>query len=162
MSLFALFKQPVPRLEAIFTCAAAGEPMQPQSVIRVIAGEGLQGDRYQTRQGYWDPVEGCQVTLITQHELGHAAKKSPVDLSGGQHRRNLVVSSVRPAQLANKTFRIGTALFRYARPRPPCGYLDQLVGRGTAKALGRHSGCCITVLESGEIRTGDTLELLKD
>ncbi len=134
--------------------------MQSLDSITAIENEGLEGDRYQTKKGYWDPVEGCQVTFITLHEISKANKKAPMTLDLGQHRRNLVIADIYPRELMNKMFQIGEAVFQYEKPRPPCGYLDQLVIKGTAKSLNKHSGFCARVLKTGLIKVGDELTFL--
>jgi len=142
-------------LHSIFICESAGQAMQSVSSILAVEAEGLLGDRYQTRKGYWDPVEGCQVTIITMHELIRAQKKAVGSLSLGQHRRNLVLDSIHPKKLINQKLHIGEATFQFEKPRPPCGYLDQIVAKGTAKALGKGSGFCFKVIKTGQITVGD-------
>jgi MOSC domain-containing protein YiiM len=46
------------------------------------------------------------------------------------------------------------------RVRPPCGYLDRVVGAGMAKALGRYGGHCLRVREGGLIGLGDRVTVL--
>lgn len=160
-NIMAFFNPPdSARLEAIFIAHAAGQPMKRLELIHAIEGQGLKGDRYQTRQGYWDPVEGCQLTIITQYELDKAQKKSAHDLSTGQHRRNLVISGLHPKKLMRYPIQIGEAVFQYHKPRPPCGYLDQLVGKGTAKSLGKHSGACFKVVKTGLLHEKDKVQIL--
>ena len=147
-------------LHSIFISESAGQPVKSLDTIRAIENEGLQGDRYQTKQGYWDPVEGCQVTIITLHEITRAQKKAPVPLDLGQHRRNLVLTNIHPKKLVNRTIQIGEAAFEYEKPRPPCGYLDQLLLKGTAKALGNKSGFCFKVKQAGRLSVGDKVIVL--
>lgn len=149
------------RLKSIFICESAGLPMKGVNSVSAVKNEGLQDDRYQTKRGYWDPVEGCQVTVITLYELNRAKKKTSINLDLGQHRRNLVLASIHPKKLLNRTLQIGEAIFQYHKPRPPCGYLDQLVMKGTAKALGKNSGFCFKVVKSGIISVGDEVYIMK-
>ena len=134
--------------------------MDAVSSIAAVKNEGLEGDRYQTKKGFWDPVEGCQVTIITIHEITRAQKKAPVSLELGEHRRNLVLTNIHPKKLIGRTIQIGEAVFQYMKPRPPCGYLDQLVIKGTAKALGKGSGFCFKVIKSGHFKVGDNVYIL--
>lgn len=159
-----LFPPERPTLSAIFVAVSAGQPMQALTTVTAIGGRGLTGDRYRSGQGHWQSIESCQVTLITEHELRSASRGLSGDgrqrLEEGSHRRNLVVRGIRPRQLEGRRFRIGQAEFRYHKPRPPCGYLDQVEGKGTAKAIGHYSGICLQVITAGEIAIGDHLELL--
>ncbi|MCA1790412.1 MAG: MOSC domain-containing protein [Thioalkalivibrio sp.] len=141
----------------------AGEPMQSLRAADAATGEGLVGDRYRTGSGHWHPVESCQVTLISADDLERAQRRLPVALEHGEHRRNLVISGMRTRALEGRRFRIGTARFEYWKPRPPCGYINQISGENMARALGRNSGVCLVVLEGGRLEVGDEviLELLQ-
>lgn len=134
--------------------------MQSVDQAEVIPGRGIVGDRYYTKTGYWDPVEGCQLTLITQDELDKAQRGNHLSLNRGQHRRNLVIRDVYPSDLKNATFQIGDAIFRYEKPRPPCGYLNKIEGQGMALALSYNSGICVRVVRSGKICIGDRLIII--
>lgn len=159
--MFELFKSSLPvELHSIFICESAGLAMEAVNRIKAVKNEGLEGDRYLTKKGYWDPVEGCQVTIITIHEITIAQKKMPVSLKLGEHRRNLVLTNIHPKKLVNRTVKIGEAVFQYIKPRPPCGYLDQLVKKGTAKALGKGSGSCFKVVKGGRLAVGDEVFIL--
>jgi len=148
------------RLKAIFITDAGGNPMSRVASITAIAGCGLEGDRYCAKKGFWKATDACEVTLISENDLKRAMHRGEHNLEQGAHRRNLVISGLDARQLRDRDFRIGEAVFRYQKPRPPCGYLDRVEGAGMARALGRHSGVCITVLQGGRITTGDRLELL--
>ncbi len=154
---------PPPSLSAIFISPSAGAPMLALETAHVLRARGLEGDRYALAQGYWKVTEACEVTLISEQDLAHARTRGipNEDLLQGIHRRNLVIRNLRTADLRGRDFCIGEqAVFRYHRPRPPCGYLDKVGTTGLARALGRHSGICIQVLREGEIRVGDRLSLL--
>lgn len=159
--LSALFnKKRSPSLQAIYISENAGEKMQCVDSVYAVTDKGLQGDRYFNGTGYWDPVEGCQVTLITEHDLKLASRGNQLKLNQGQHRRNLVISDIKTSALKDKQFQIGEAIFEYKKPRPPCGYLNQIEGKGMAKALSYNSGICIRVIRSGSVRVNDELIIL--
>ncbi len=134
--------------------------MRRLNEIVAIEDKGLAGDRYCNKTGYWDPVEGCQVTLISEHDLKLAGRGNKLDFHNGQHRRNLVVNNIKTKDLEGKQFQIGEAIFRYDKPRPPCGYLNKVEGRGMAKALSYNSGICIRVLRGGKLCTGEKITIL--
>ena len=148
------------KLHSIFICESAGLPMQAVNSIMAVQNEGLLGDRYQSKKGYWDPVEGCQLTIITLDEINRAQKKLPISLELGQHRRNLVLEAIQPKKLINRSIQIGEAIFQFDKPRPPCGYLDQLVKKGTAKALRKNSGFCFKIVKGGQLSVGDDVLIL--
>ena len=132
-----LHEHQAPALKAIFVAPTAGESMKSVNTIEAIASRGLKGDRYSEDRGHWKSIDGCQVTLITEHDL-EQAKKTEVEfrkeLDNGSHRRNLVIAGLKTKHLEGKQFRIGTAVFRYDKPRPPCAYLDQISGKGMCRA----------------------------
>lgn len=150
---------------AIFVAPAAGESMQSRQSVAAVAGVGLEGDRYAAGRGFWKATDACQVTLISEHDLGRARSRDPQildKLAHGHHRRNLVLRDLNTRQLRGRRFRIGSAVFVFGKPRPPCGYLDQVEGKGLCSALGRNSGVCVRVVQSGVLRVGDAVELLDD
>lgn len=133
--------------------------MRTQPFAKAIAGGGLAGDRYHLGTGHWHPVESCAVTLISEDDLQRARRRLDVSLDQGRHRRNLVVAGLRTRDLEGRRFRIGSVVFAWQKPRPPCGYLNQVTGDNLAKALGHNSGVCVQVIEGGVIRVGDELQL---
>jgi MOSC domain-containing protein YiiM len=151
-------------LKAIYIASAAGEPMQSVDSIEAVEGCGLQGDRYFADAGHWQSIEGCQATLITEHELRSAKHKTTThietELENGGHRRNLVIDGLKTKQLEGKSFRIGNTVFRYEKPRPPCAYIDQIAGSGMGRALSHNSGICIKVISSGHLTVGDIVTVL--
>lgn len=153
-------KNQLSSLQAIYVCKNAGEKMQAVNSAYAVADKGLQGDRYFNRTGYWDPVEGCQVTLISEHDLKLARRGNSLKMDKGQHRRNLLISGIKTSALKDRQFQIGDAIFQYLKPRPPCGYLNQIEGKGMAKALSYNSGICIKVIRSGTVRVNDQLIIL--
>jgi MOSC domain-containing protein YiiM len=159
------FMRPPPiTLAAIYISPAAGQPLQDVPAIDAIAAVGLRGDRYAMQRGFWQATDACQVTLISELDLRHASKRASRELqqklTNGQHRRNLVIRGIPAQALLGKYVQIGTARFECHKPRPPCGYLDQIAGDGMARALGKHSGICLRVVTSGQLQVGDTIALL--
>lgn len=137
--------------------------MQGRQSVEALENAGLKGDRYAEQRGFWKVNEACQVTLIGEHDLKQACRRVPAlasALGSGAHRRNLVIQGLRSRDLLGKRIRIGDTVLRINRPRPPCGYLERVEGRGLATALGRHSGVCATVQVAGNLRVGDGVEVL--
>jgi len=157
--------QSVGELQAIFVSVAAGQPMKSLLQAEAVTEAGLQGDRYCSGDGFWRATDACQVTMMTTQQLGRVTRRADqalrAALAAGSHRRNLLIDGLSESQLRGRRFRIGAAVFRYSKPRPPCGYIDQVAGSGIGKALGRDSGACIEVIEGGVLAVGDRVELLE-
>jgi len=145
-------------VERVFVAEAGSRPMRAVDEVRAVAGRGLEGDRYATRQGYWTDVDECQVTLIAGEDLDAI---SGVAVEDGQHRRNIVTRGVDLRALAGRAFQVGEATFAYDRPRPPCRYIESITEGGMTRALAaRRGGICARVVESGVIRPGDEIDVL--
>jgi hypothetical protein len=104
--------------------------------VEAVADRGLRGDRYFRGSGYYSGVDGCQVTFVGIDALASVREESGVDLADGRHRRNIVVDTD-VTDLLEHRFRVGEAVFKGTRLRPPCAHLEELAGEaGVARALG--------------------------
>jgi MOSC domain-containing protein YiiM len=148
-------------LQGIFIARDVGQTMHSVDSVKAIPGAGLAGDRYAEQQGHWKLTDGCQVTLITQEDLQRAERRCNLSFSCGEHRRNLVVQGIPLDAFRRRRVRIGDVLFEFHRLRPPCGYLDRLVGRGAGKALGKGAGIGLHVVEGGILRVGDDVFVIE-
>ena len=157
-------------VEALFVAVRGSEPMLRVDRVTALAGRGLDGDRYCERSGYWTGVDECQVTLISAEDLDAITRDSGVAVGEGQHRRNIVVrgmigaGSVEGAglqALAGQRFRLGSALFEYDRPRPPCAYIDALTEPGMTRSLLGRGGICVRVIEDGSVGEGDEIVVVE-
>jgi MOSC domain-containing protein YiiM len=149
-------------VEAIFVTAKGGEPMVKVNEVRAVEDEGLEGDRYVTRTGYWTNIDECQVTLIEGEVLDQIEKESEVRVRNGEHRRNIVTRGIELEALAGRQFTVGDAVMIFDRPRPPCGYIQTITQKGMTKALGGlRGGICARVMKSGTIKLRDTIALVE-
>jgi MOSC domain-containing protein YiiM len=153
---------PAGRVEAVFVAEEDSAPMERLERVRAVEG-GLEGDRYLTGRGYYSPFDVCEVTLVAAEALAEVRERYDLDLSDGRHRRNVVTRGVDVHDLLETTFRVGGAVLRGTRPRPPCAHVGAVAGdRDVTRALreGR-GGICADVLEAGEIRVGDAVSVLE-
>ncbi|WP_416839679.1 MOSC domain-containing protein [Haloferax sp. DFSO52] len=148
------------RVTALYTAPSKGEPMVAHEAVSVSDG-GIDGDRYFRGTGYYSATDGCQVTLVDTAVLEAARREFGIDLSAGQHRRNVVVRGIDPTGLLDATFELGTATLRGTKLRPPCAYLGQLVDdEAVVEALReRRGGICAQVIAPGDVRVGDALRV---
>jgi MOSC domain-containing protein YiiM len=145
-------------VEEIYIVSRGGQPMQKVSQVEAVEDRGLAGDRYAERSGYWTDDDECQVTLIEAEGLDEI--RGMVQVSEGQHRRNIVTRGIRLHELVGKTFGVGEAVLEYDRPRPPCRYIQSVSEAGMTKALGRdRGGICARVVTSGRIQVNDRIEV---
>lgn len=150
-------------VDQLFVAAAGSEPMERVETVEAVEG-GLRGDRYRRGTGHYSPFDVCEVTLVEAEALDEIHDEFGIDLFDGGHRRNVVVRDVDVHGLLGTTFRIGDALLRGTRPRPPCAHVEQLAREtGVARALkeGR-GGVCADVVGPGSIAVGDEVEIVED
>lgn len=109
------------------------EPVQlPKKVVRarMIAGRGIEGDRYAAGTGTWSdyPVlTGINLTFIEAETL------EAVGLTGAAARHNVVTRGVRLNHLAGRRFRIGAVECYGDRLCEPCAHLEGLTGIGAER-----------------------------
>ncbi|MFC4356574.1 MOSC domain-containing protein [Halobium salinum] len=150
------------RVETIFTAPEDSAPMESHDRVRAVDG-GIDGDRYCTGRGYYSPFDVCEVTLVEGEAIDHIRDEYDIDITDGRHRRNVVTRGVDVHDLLGATFRVGDAVLRGTRPRPPCAHVEQVAGEdGVARALkGGRGGVCAEVVDPGEMAVGDDVVLVE-
>lgn len=149
-------------VDTIWTSPAASEPMQSVQRVRAAPG-GLDGDRYYTGEGYYSPLDVCEVTFISGADVDAIRETTGIDLSDGRHRRNVVLRGVDLDDLLEARFRVGEAVFAGTRRRPPCKHVEVVAGEdGVMRALRGKGGICADVVEGGEVTVGDEVEVVAD
>lgn len=147
------------QLTSIYIAEKAGAAMQPLDSAKLVAGVGIEGDRYATGRGYYSnlPRADRQVTLIEMETLEALARDHGVELLPHESRRNLATRGVPLNHLVGRRFRVGTVLLLGARLNVPCKYLEQVTGKPVYAPLINRSGLNCEILEGGTIRIGDVL-----
>lgn len=138
-------------VEAIHVTDAEGGPMRAIGRAVVRAGIGIEGDRYAAGRGHWSDHPGGdrEITLVAGEVL------SELGLEPGKSRRNVTTRGVDLDALVGREFRIGTVPFRGERRCEPCAYLEGLIGRPILREVSGRGGLRASILEDGEIGTGD-------
>lgn len=151
------------RLDHIHICASASEDMTELEEAKLVAGKGIEGDRYFLGTGTYSgkPAADRQVTLIESETLEALSRDHGVELTPRESRRNLTVTGVPLNHLVGKTFRVGEAVLYGGRLNTPCQYLDDLLGKKLFKLLLNRSGLNCEIVEGGVIRPGDTVSSME-
>ena len=147
------------RLEHIHITNAGRAAMRQLDEARLVAGKGIEGDRYLLGTGTYSikPEPGRQVTLIEVETLEALARDAGIVLAPHEHRRNLTVTGVPLNHLVGRQFRIGEVLLEGARLNVPCKYLELVTGKTVYGPLLNRSGLNCIIVEGGTIRPGDAL-----
>lgn len=142
-------------LEIWRTPTAAG-PMERVPGARLLAGRGLDGDRYALGGGTWAqyPDLEKQLTLIDRDDVAAVAAEAGVPLTPGDTRRNLVTAGVDLPALVGRWFTVGDALLFGMKRCPPCAHLERLTGARLVKAMVRRGGINAAVFGGGEVAEG--------
>jgi MOSC domain-containing protein YiiM len=152
------------RVEHIHLTGRAGEPMRAIHRIRLIAGIGLDGDRYATGLGEFSKHLGTgrALTLIEAEVLDALRASLGIDLQPGEARRNVTTRGIALNALVGQRFRIGGVLCEAARLCEPCQYLEDLLVKPVRHPLLHRGGLRADVLEDGEIRIGDEVRAVRN
>jgi MOSC domain-containing protein YiiM len=139
-------------------------PMRAMPEITLVAGKGIEGDRYMIgrEEGFYShkPEEGRQVTLFELETLIALKRDAKIELGPEEHRRNVTVEGVPLNHLVGRRFRVGDVILRGGRLNFPCKYLADLLGKPVLLPLYNRSGLNCSIEYGGVIRPGDVIELL--
>ena len=124
--------------------------------IKVNKGTGLVGDHF---KGSFSGKR--EVTLIQQEHLNTISsilvrKRINPNLT----RRKIVVSGINLLSLKQYQFRIGGVILETTGICDPCSRMEENLGVGGYNAMRGHGGITATIVEEGEIKLGDTIELI--
>ena len=146
-------------VERIFIVPSPGAPQRECESVAVVAGAGIEGDRYFDRHD--EP--GQNISLVEAEELEAFMREHgrPNDVSVS--RRNLVTRGVRLNELVGQEFFIGQVRLRGVELCEPCLGLGsalaspQLPAAAVVKRLLHRAGLRADVLSSGVIARGAKL-----
>ena len=153
---------PLGSVISIHIAPAAGAQMQSVPCASAIPAQGLEGDRYFTKQGTFSTTAGAvrDLTLIESEAVEALNSKLGSRFSAADMRRNLVTRGVALNHLVGRDFRVGEVLLRGERLCQPCSYLESLTQMGVKAAMMRRAGLRAEILERGTIRVGDAIAAL--
>jgi MOSC domain-containing protein YiiM len=148
----------------IWLTGAASAPMRRIPAGLLVAGAGLDGDRYALGGGTWAryPDLEKQVTLIDRDDMAAVAAEVGVDLAPGDTRRNLVTVGVDLPTLVGTWFAVGDALLFGMKRCPPCAHLERLTGALLVKAMLHRGGINAAVFAGAKIVEGAAVRSLSD
>jgi len=144
----------------IHVASTASAAMAELDQAQLIAGVGIEGDRYATGLGTYSkrPHIDRQVTLIEVEVLETLARDRGIELLPHEHRRNLTTHGVPLGHLVGQYFRIGDCVLYGGRLNVPCLYLETLLGKRVFKPLINRSGLNCRIVLGGAIRSRDRIE----
>src|SRR3984893_1404682 len=143
----------------IHVASKAAAPMDELPEARLVAGIGIEGDRYATGLGTYSKKHHLdrQVTLIEVEVLEAIARDRGIELMPHEHRRNLTTRGVPLSHLVGQYFRIGDCVLYGGRLNVPCLYLENLLAKKVFKALLNRSVLKSRIVVGGIVRTHDRI-----
>jgi MOSC domain-containing protein YiiM len=136
-------------------------PMRAMPELRLIAGTGIEGDRYMIgrEEGFYShkPEEGRQVTLFEHETLVALKRDHNIDLGPEEHRRNVTVAGVPLTHLVGRQFWLGETLLESTRLSIPCRHIEEITGKAIFDPLINRSGLNCKILKGGTVRVGDAV-----
>ena len=143
----------------LHSCDAAGKAMQASEALTLLAGRGIEGDRYMLGTGYYSgkPEEGRQITLFEIETLDALKRDYDLTLTPAEHRRNVTVAGVPLNHLVGRRLQMGGTLLEATRLSIPCRYIEELTGKSIFKALMHRSGLNCRILRGGVVHVGDQI-----
>lgn len=138
-------------------------PMESFEELTLVAGKGIQGDRYMIGQeaGFYShkPEEGRQVTLFEIETLEALARDAKIVLEPHEHRRNITVQGVPLNHLVGQRFWVGATLLEATRLSTPCRHLEEILGKSVFDPLVHRAGLNCKIVQGGVVRVGDTVRM---
>lgn len=136
-------------------------PMRSMQELTLIAGIGIEGDRYMIgrESGFYShkPEEGRQVTLFEIETLWALKRDHRVDLAPIEHRRNVTVEGVPLTHLVGQQFWLGEVLLEATRLSVPCRHIEEITGKSIFDPLINRSGLNCRILKGGVIHVDDVV-----
>jgi hypothetical protein len=143
--------------------------MEALEQANLIAGRGIEGDRYYLGTGTYSPKPDVRDVTLFEIEVLEALARNdppvqagPIRIEPGDHRRNLTVRGVPVSHLVGKRFRVGDVVLMGGRMNFPCKYLEKLLGLPVYLPLYNRSGLNCRIEKGGVIHRGDVIEPLDD
>jgi MOSC domain-containing protein YiiM len=151
-------------VESIHIAARAEEPTDAVEVVSVVAGRGIEGDRYFREGGngtfHEADKHGQDLTLIEAEAIEGLAADTGIELAPGEARRNVVTRGVRLNDLVGRRFTVGEVEAVGNRLCDPCSHLQRVTQPGVLKGLANRGGLRADVVRGGAIRVGDEVREL--
>ena len=134
--------------------------MESRESATLVAGKGIEGDRYFAGVGTFSPDvqdPAHQVTLIESEEIERFNQEHNLDFLASRFRRNLVTREAHLEDLVGTEFRVGEVVLRGIRLCEPCAYLSSQTDRRLPRAMLHKAGLRAEIVEGGELRVGESI-----
>lgn len=146
-------------VEAIYRYADSDASGESLLSAHLIAGVGIEGDRYALAKGHFQSEGrwGQALTLIEAEAIETLEADHGVVMPAVGARRNIVTRNIDLNALMGKRFWIGNILCQGSRLAEPCAWLQRTTPKGMLRGLVHRGGLRADILRGGTIQHGDTI-----
>ena len=147
----------MPEIISIHRVRVKHGPPEALEAAPLITDFGMEGDA-RSRKG-----RGRQVTVIEEEALAFVAEKVKLAaVPPGASRRQIMVRGIRLNETVGKKLRIGKVLIQVDGLCDPCKQMEKAIAPGAWMAMEQRGGIIGRILEGGEMRVRDTVEVVSD
>lgn len=143
------------RLEAIWIKRAHRGPMDPQRMVTMVAGSGIEGNA--------DQGGRRQVTIIERELWERHMRRVGASVDPSARRANLMLTGVRLKETRGRILTVGSCRIRILGETRPCERMDEAhPGLREVMKPDWGGGVYGEVLDDGLIQVGDTVQWYED
>jgi len=144
----------------IHVAGEAGGATRSVGAAVLVAGRGIEGDRYHAGHGTFSPEAmkpDHELTLIESEQIERFNATYGAAIPPGAFRRNIVTRGIDLNALVGTEFRVGEATVRGIRLAEPCTTLAGKVGEAVLKGLVHRAGLRAGIVTGATVRPGDPI-----
>lgn len=153
-------------IKHIYIAKTAGAALQTLSCANLVAGQGIQGDRYFNQQGSFSASQkhdpSTELTLIEQEQIDHFNKQYKRRYAYADFRRNIITEGIELNALVGKTFTLGKIRLKGIMLCEPCAQLAETLDPLVLPQLLNKGGLRAQILSSGEIKLAEPIRIDSD
>uniref|UniRef100_A0A7R9VQ11 MOSC domain-containing protein n=1 Tax=Pseudictyota dubia TaxID=2749911 RepID=A0A7R9VQ11_9STRA len=158
------------RIEDIYVSPKSAAPMESRKVATLIAGVGIEGDRYALGKGTYSASfmsePGRNLTMVSSDAIEEVLAKTNMESFEyrSQLRRNIIVGGLNAAVLnamVGHEVALGSCRLFVHRMNVPCKYREAQCKRpGLRNNMWEACGICCEIIKGGTVSVGDTVSLV--
>lgn len=145
----------------IFIAVNAGDKAQSISSASLVAGKGIEGDRYFNGVGTFSEKlknnPSVELSLIEKEVIDNFNVTHARNHTYGEFRRNIVTEGFRLNNYVGKEFTIGNVVLKGIRLCEPCPYLAETLDTLVLPHLIGAGGLRAQIVAGGTIKAGDLI-----
>jgi len=145
-------------IKQIYIAKTSGAAPQAISSAQLIAGQGIQGDRYFRCSSDTKNDPSTEITLIEQEQIDQFNTQHKRQYNYGDFRRNIITYGMPLNSLLGKTFFLGSVQLKGIMLCEPCAYLAKTLDPLVLPHLLNKGGLRAQILSNGVIKPGETIQ----